>query len=781
MRRKLLLSVSLLIGLCLPKWAQAVELTVDGDYYLISSSADLAAFASLVNEGNTGINARLTANITYGGEEFVLISPTSETCFIGVFDGQGNTITINATATQANFGLFGYLGGTLKNIIIKGTIETNYRNTAGISGRTSNAIIENCICSVNILTTLADDASSGGLIGETGGTNYIRNTVFNGSIKGDSWNCGGFIGWTWGHTYCDNCLQIGTIDLGKVDNGNTFGRLPDRLHLTNCYYMTKYDNDVAGTIQVTYNQLKSGEVCFLLNQPQEAVAWTQTLGTDRQPVPFITHGTVYASSKLNCDGSLIGDPTFTNDAAEESKIPDHEYGENGFCVNCGTLNPAFLKEVDGFYQIGTPADMAAFVYLVNKGSDGINAKLTADIAYEGSEMIGAGTISYTGAFDGQGHTITVNMTATQRYYALFWTLSGTVKNLTIKGTITTEYGNAAGIAGRASNATIENCVSSVDIVSNMTGDAAHGGFIGETIGGTNYIRNSMFCGSIKGENTWNCGGFIGWTWGHTYFDNCLQIGEIDVKTGENGNTFGRLPERAHTTNCYYKQAYDGVIDGTVQVTDDQLASGEACYMLNGKAAGTAWRQTIGEDEHPVLVPTHGIVNNIGETGYATMYLPETSVIVPTGVTANAAVINEPWVTTTPLGGNVILVGTPVVLQGNAGFYSFKPIIVDGATEQAENDLKGTAEPLQTTGTQYVLAQKDGVVGFYKAEGTIPAGKAYIEYAGAGVKGFAVGGATSIQNAQFIMHNDDAIYDVSGCRVEKATKGIFIVNGRKVLR
>jgi hypothetical protein len=41
------------------------------------------------------------------------------------------------------------------------------------------------------------------------------------------------------------------------------------------------------------------------------------------------------------------------------------------------------------------------------------------------------------------------------------------------------------------------------------------------------------------------------------------------------------------------------------------------------------------------------------------------------------------------------------------------------------------------------------------------------------------GITSIANGQLPM--DNAIYDLSGRRVQKATKGIYIQNGKKFIR
>ncbi len=99
-----------------------------------------------------------------------------------------------------------------------------------------------------------------------------------------------------------------------------------------------------------------------------------------------------------------------------------------------------------------------------------------------------------------------------------------------------------------------------------------------------------------------------------------------------------------------------------------------------------------------------------------------------------------------------------------------------------NDLKGTTEALVTDGTQYVLAVKDGVVGFYQATGTIPAGKAYIEYSGAAVKGFFFGDAVGLTPLSISPEEEKAaVYDLSGRRVEKMQKGIYVINGKKVMK
>ena len=214
------------------------------------------------------------------------------------------------------------------------------------------------------------------------------------------------------------------------------------------------------------------------------------------------------------------------------------------------------------------------------------------------------------------------------------------------------------------------------------------------------------------------------------------------------------------------------------ITQGQIKFGDLTYLLNqGDIQNPVWRQSIGYDSKPTFDTTHGIVNKIDAAGYATQYIAESNVMIPEGVTAYTGFIDTPWIALRPL-TSIIPAGEAVVLQGAQGYYSFIPVTVEGTVEK--NELKGTIAPLATTGSEYVLAQKDGVIGFYKAEGTIPAGKAYIEYVGAaGVKGFALEG-TGINKVEATT-DSETIFDLSGRRVEKAEKGIFIVNGKKVLK
>ena len=88
------------------------------------------------------------------------------------------------------------------------------------------------------------------------------------------------------------------------------------------------------------------------------------------------------------------------------------------------------------------------------------------------------------------------------------------------------------------------------------------------------------------------------------------------------------------------------------------------------------------------------------------------------------------------------------------------------------------------GNIYVLNTGTKGAGFYKLadDGTVPANKAYLVYDGAaGARDyFLFDEATGIESTHHSPLTTDQYYDLQGRRVKNAAKGVYIVNGRKVV-
>ena len=104
-----------------------------------------------------------------------------------------------------------------------------------------------------------------------------------------------------------------------------------------------------------------------------------------------------------------------------------------------------------------------------------------------------------------------------------------------------------------------------------------------------------------------------------------------------------------------------------------------------------------------------------------------------------------------------------------------------------NELQGTLETIAKpdNGTVYTLQYLNNTLGLYKYTATnLKAGKAYYLLAdgAAAPMGFVFdfeGQTTGVESIE-VNADNQVIYDLSGRRVAKAGKGLYIINGKKVL-
>ena len=281
-----------------------------------------------------------------------------------------------------------------------------------------------------------------------------------------------------------------------------------------------------------------------------------------------------------------------------------------------------LSEVGGVYQIGTAEDLIAFAELVNGENPSANAVLTADIVkpVDDNTMIGRNGQDYQGIFDGQGHTITIDLyDQDSEGTALFRNVGvhALIQNLKVQGTIHSDQKLSAGIAAWNSGR-IRGCYIDVNVVSAMAGDATHGGIAAVAYRGT-VIENCLAKFTINGATTQNCGGIVGWASDKINIANCLVIsdgssfdlsnngsnniarndGNINVVNLENynANPYANRPAGASYNNYVTNQW--GNNKATTVVAYEDLADGRICYQLNNDQSKINWVQTIGTDPFPV--------------------------------------------------------------------------------------------------------------------------------------------------------------------------------------
>ncbi len=196
------------------------------------------------------------------------------------------------------------------------------------------------------------------------------------------------------------------------------------------------------------------------------------------------------------------------------------------------------------------------------------------------------------------------------------------------------------------------------------------------------------------------------------------------------------------------------------------------------------------------------LNTVGDASYATLYLPFD---VITDADTKAYYISNTsngYATLTEVEDNEIAANTAVLLINEAR-NTAEFSVTSGLTQQiseTDNHLKGTLVPMTLdlgSGTSfYALGKKNDKIGFYKFDNssttsiTLGANKAYLETPAQAseARGFEFDfdgsstGIDSMYDGQGTMYDGQGtMYDLSGRRVESLKRGIYIVNGKKIIK
>ncbi|MBQ6192008.1 MAG: BACON domain-containing protein [Bacteroidaceae bacterium] len=229
-------------------------------------------------------------------------------------------------------------------------------------------------------------------------------------------------------------------------------------------------------------------------------------------------------------------------------------------------------------------------------------------------------------------------------------------------------------------------------------------------------------------------------------------------------------------------------DGNVSITvgDYSLYFNSALGQERFRYYNKTGQQAIQLYKKVEEVPTSQTVT-VSPAGYATI-VAAANLEIPTGVEVYAAKVNE-GATSAQLTAvtDGIPAGAAVLVKASAGTYEFT-YTTETVAEITNNDLVAATAAVTADGSQYCLAQFDGV-GFYKVQAgiVIPAGKAYLQVTSSAGQAKAfygfdddATGIETIDNGQLTTDNG-VIYNLAGQRLQKMQRGINIVNGKKILK
>lgn len=424
-----------------------------GDPYLIQSSNDWDALALALTMQSTFYDKcfKLTNDISVTSMVSYYSVTNGEHPFMGTFDGDGHTLTVNITVESDNADTpaapFAYLSGaTIKNLNVAGSITTNGRRPASITSFvTGSSTITNCTSSVAITSSKEYDVDAGGFVGRvnTGSTLTLSNCLFTGSIaytNAAGRDGGGLVGFLQTNATANltNCVFAPTsvsfahtyAYFNMFANGEKNGNLaPCYINITNCFY-----------------DVSNGDHWKITGQ----VGGTHIPATIDNNTDWQNFGTV-----VTCGYDYRGKTvTLGNDVSGVSTV-------------VGTADRPFAGTFDG------------------QGH-----KLTVSMSVStGSSNTPAAPFAAIGG--------------------------ATIQNLHVAGSISSNAMRPASIASFVTDdSEITNCKSSVSITASLDNDVDAGGFVGRVNENkTITMTGCTFTGSINFSHTYGFegGGMVGWT------------------------------------------------------------------------------------------------------------------------------------------------------------------------------------------------------------------------------------------------------------------------------
>lgn len=269
-----------------------------------------------------------------------------------------------------------------------------------------------------------------------------------------------------------------------------------------------------------------------------------------------------------------------------------------------------------------------------------------------------------------------------------------------------------------------------------------------------------------------------------------------------GQTFGQITEAesvvlldATSTEtespAVVEISNNGIFFLLKDVSENTSANADYRYLYTDESDAIGWSTTETDGVYWMIQPATNIevtLHALGDNTYGTIYLPF-AVTLPEGVTAYAGSLtaNESYVKVNEVAGT-LPAENGYILEGNENTAVLTIADADAETAIIENnDITGSYSSKACADNYRIFSGSTGKLGFYISDSeTLAANKAYIvltEAQSASAQGLILdfGGVVDaikdidMQGAP----TESTIYDLSGRSVKKASKGLYIQNGKPV--
>ncbi len=384
-----------------------------------------------------------------------------------------------------------------------------------------------------------------------------------------------------------NCQSSVTINSSKSGDGTHGGLVADSytgtLDISNCLF----DGKLLGTTTTSCGGIVGWHKQGTLNITNTLFAPAEV--TVQVDAIFARNGATsltYCYYKSTWSAATV-QGTNANSMTAEALVAALNNGTKNWCIYRGNAIPVMVNLV-----INNKTEWDNFSSHAGNYENKY-VQLNADI----SNITAMTSGTFQGIFDGNGHTLTVNLTNSGGNVAPFYYLyGGTIMNLTVSGGVTTAGSFNAGLVARTHGGInyIQNCIIHTNVA---VGDYG-GGVVGHADNASSLtISDCIYDGTITHTGSY-AGGFIGWYNNNQTLDlvmtNCLFKGDytgngqfhpIGVKKLEG------IFKSINCTNCYYTTNPHNasgnrvIANGTkvceLSLGDNIIATGSSC-TFDGK-------------------------------------------------------------------------------------------------------------------------------------------------------------------------------------------------------
>lgn len=575
----------------------------DATEFSIGTAAELAGLAALVNgtakdADNNSIDAvnfsrktiKLTADIDLGNQAWTPIgNGDSSFAFFGTFNGDGYTISgLNVPDTNAP-GLFGYIFGTVQNLIVKGsvTVGENADDGCGEGGGVvcdNNGTVQNCgfYGSVNDKTGyLAEDGAVGGV---SSGSGKVLNCWYYKDAESSAEDvCGGttpptcvVISSSGAMTAAKLAtLQTNAPETGKAWSWKEGAEYPTLVsNVSRSMTLKPYLNSC--TAKVSVSGLTGESDVYLLENGVNTVTLLLDSGYSGENV-YVRTNAANADGQIQLTTSGVSVPIGN---AEKTIL---YYGtEEDFKAG------KWYTAGDAPYQISTGRELVYLAQLVNDGNNfsGKTIVLTADIDLNNQAWTPIGNengfdaeLAFSGTFNGDGYTVSGLNVPDTYFPGLFGQIStsAVVQNLIVKGSVTGgdeasgTWAEAAGVAAY-NDGCIQNCGFYGTVTGSSDGSVSVYGLTGSMGGGT--VKNCWYFKGVGSGADDVCGGTA---------TNCVIISSAEPMTADKLETLKTAaPDTGKVWSWKAGDAYPTLIDPPKTITMQPIFPDCAAVVTAGE-------------------------------------------------------------------------------------------------------------------------------------------------------------------------------------------------------